>query len=206
MILGASLDCLTDRTELLLVSTAKALPKLGLIDRCLLCVYLRTRCFCVYIAVFSWIFHCAGAPSCLCPLLWRIEVLQSDVFSFDPEPWATWLNRNPVDLIFPLLVCVWVAVGAFWLKEIVAFCHAGCGACRLVDCCALSFVDGKRHVVARLPLRQVDIAAQNAADHRLWFGWIESRMRSLLVCLDQIDVSTPLPPSVSLAPPLALPL
>ncbi|CAM9894655.1 unnamed protein product, partial [Scytosiphon promiscuus] len=34
---------------------------------------------------------------------------------------------------------------------------------------------------------QVDIAARNAADHRLWFGWIESRIRSLLVCLDQID-------------------
>ena len=31
----------------------------------------------------------------------------------------------------------------------------------------------------------MDIAARNAADHRLWFGWVESRMRNLLVCLDQ---------------------
>lgn len=38
--------------------------------------------------------------------------------------------------------------------------------------------------------RQVDIVARNAADHRLWFGWIESRMRNLLVSLDQIDVSS----------------
>ncbi|CAN0014987.1 unnamed protein product, partial [Ectocarpus sp. 12 AP-2014] len=35
---------------------------------------------------------------------------------------------------------------------------------------------------------QVDISARSAADHRLWFGWIESRMRSFLVCLDQIDM------------------
>ncbi|CAM9353057.1 unnamed protein product [Ascophyllum nodosum] len=46
---------------------------------------------------------------------------------------------------------------------------------------------------------QVDIAAANAEDHRLWFGWIESRMRNLILALDQIEdvesvpFSNPLP-------------
>lgn len=35
---------------------------------------------------------------------------------------------------------------------------------------------------------QVDIVAANAEDHRLWFGWIESRMRNLILALDQIEV------------------
>jgi poly(A) polymerase len=31
----------------------------------------------------------------------------------------------------------------------------------------------------------VDVVAHNAGDHRRWFGWIESRMRMLILALEQ---------------------
>jgi poly(A) polymerase len=31
----------------------------------------------------------------------------------------------------------------------------------------------------------VDVVAHNAEDHRRWFGWIESRMRMLILALEQ---------------------
>mmetsp|Transcript_63686 Transcript_63686/g.175818 ORF Transcript_63686/g.175818 Transcript_63686/m.175818 type:complete len:364 (-) Transcript_63686:221-1312(-) len=40
---------------------------------------------------------------------------------------------------------------------------------------------------------QVDVSAHDAAAHRAWFGWCESRLRQLVLCLDQ-------PPSVQAHP------
>ena len=33
---------------------------------------------------------------------------------------------------------------------------------------------------------QIDIKAKQAEDHRIWFGWVESRIRMLILALEQV--------------------
>jgi poly(A) polymerase len=136
-------------------------------------------------------------PVTLCPIQERPNHSSSSASVRQYLP--VWSKANPKDAlhIMPIITPTYPAMNSSYnvgppqyrsiIEELVrgreVFLRYGLNHAfpwkRVFQCTGFEFFDVYQAYV------QVDISAQSAEDHRLWFGWVESRMRFLMLALER---------------------